>query len=244
MKITEATWIFLDTETTGIPKTGEPDPRIIELGWVAIKGMVIQGSSDFLINPGMPIPLEVQKITHITDEMVADKPGFEAVAQKFIAEFQKADFIAAYNAHFDRQMLNIEFDKLGAKLPEKTWLDPLIWSRTFSGAEDNKLATIAKQFKVSLENAHRADADAGASAQIMMKFFQWGVEEANFPDDVEQLKELERGWRSGNMAKASRDRSIKKNYMTGTPGQVAQNVYDNYNRDRLMKLGNRGRYGK
>lgn len=243
MKITEATWIFLDTETTGIPKSGEPDPRVIELGWVTIKGMVVEGSADFLINPGIPIPQIVQEITHITDEMVANEPGFDAVANKFMAEYQAADFIAAYNAQFDRQLLNIEYALLGSKLPEKIWLDPLIWSRTFVKSEDHKLATMAKKFDVSLENAHRADADAAASAQILMKFFQWGVDEANFPDDVEQLKELERGWRSGNMATMRMNKTIKNN-STGTPGQVAQNVYDNYNRDRLMKLANRGRYGK
>jgi DNA polymerase-3 subunit alpha (Gram-positive type) len=243
MKITEATWMFLDTETTGIPKTGEPDPRIIELGWVIIKTLQVEGGQDFLINPGEPIPEKVVQITHITDEMVAGKPKFDGVAETFFKDFERVDFIAAYNAKFDKQMLDFEFAQIGSKLPEKIWLDPLIWSRTFLKTTDHKLATMAKQFNVSLENAHRADADAAASAEIMMKFFSWGVDEANFPDDVEQLKDLEQGWLRGNMQTMRLNKTIKNN-STGTPGQVAQNVYDNYNRDRLMKLGNRGRYGK
>lgn len=243
MKITDATWMFLDTETTGIPKSGEPDIRIIELGWVTIKNMSVAGNQDFLINPGEPIPEKVQQITHITDEMVANEPTFDGIAPTFISAFQKADFIAAYNAKFDKQMLDFEFSKLGAKLPEKIWLDPLVWSRSFVQSSDHKLATMAKRFDVSLENAHRADADAAASAQIMMKFFQWGVEEANFPDDVEQLKELERGWGKANMTTMRMNKTIKNN-TTGVPGQLAQNVYDHYTRDRLMKLEGRGKWGK
>lgn len=243
MKITQANWIFLDTETTGIPKAGQPDPSIIELGWVKISNMQVQGTQDFLINPGEPIPPVVQKITHITDEMVANEPRFDVVANKFIADFRSADFIAAYNKDFDRKMLEIEFAKLGAKLPEKTWLDPLSWARFFMNTGDHKLGTIAKEFKVSLENAHRADADATASAEILMKFFQWGVEEAAFPDDVDMLKSNERMWRADANRKAGFAKKIKNN-MTGTPGQYAQDIYDNYNRDRLMKLGNRGRWGK
>jgi DNA polymerase III alpha subunit (gram-positive type) len=205
--------------------------------------MSVAGNQDFLINPGEPIPEKVQQITHITDEMVANQPMFDGVAQKFFAEFQQADFIAAYNAKFDKQMLDFEFNKLGSKLPEKIWLDPLVWARSFIQTADHKLASMAKQFNVSLENAHRADADAAASAEIMMKFFEWGMDEANFPDDVEQLKELERGWSKANMTTMRMNKTVKNN-MTGTPGQYAQNIYDNYNRDRLMKLANRGRWGK
>jgi len=241
MKITEATWMVLDTETTGLkPKEGA---QVIELGWCIIKSMAIEGSANFLINPGKPIPPEITKITGISDADVQGEPMFGDIAGKFFPEYSSADFILAYNAKFDRDMLEAEFTRIGSTLPQKLWLDPLIWARTFAQNPDNKLASMSKQFGVSLERAHRADADAAATAEIAMKFFQWGVEEAAFPDDVDQLKQLERGWRAGNMAKSSREKSIK-NTMTGEPGQYAQNVFDNYNRDRLMKLANRGRWGK
>jgi DNA polymerase III epsilon subunit family exonuclease len=227
MKITEATWMFLDTETTGLKP--EEGAQIIELGWVIVKKMQIVGSQDFLINPGKPIPPEITRLTHITDDMVADKGPFFDAAAPFLNAFRSCDFIAAYNKDFDRKMLDAEFQRLGASLPEKTWFDPLTWARKFSGASDNKLATIAKQFKVSLENAHRADADSAASVEVMLKFFEWGVDEAAFPDDVEMLKNSERMWRNDANAKARLDKSIKKN-MTGRPGEMAPDIYDSYYR--------------
>lgn len=241
MKITDAHWMFLDTETTGLkPEAGA---QIIELGWVSIKNMVIEGSTDHLINPGKPIPPEVSKINHIFDADVQGQPTFQEVMRKFLPEFMEADFIMAYNKDFDRKMLEAECSRVNITLPQKIWMDPIIWSRKFLGAGDNRLAAIAEKFKVSLENAHRADADAKASAEIAIKFFEWGVDEANFPDDVEQMKSNERGWRTQNNAQGKYARFVDAN-KTGTPNQVAQNVYDNYNRDRLFKLGNRGRWGK
>lgn len=234
MTITGAHWIFLDTETTGIPKKGQPEPSIIELGWCVVKNMQIEGSTDFLINPGSPIPPVVQNITHITDEMVQGEPAFKDIAHKFLAEYQEADFIAAFNKDFDRQMLEIEYKKLGIALPQKTWLDPLNWSRAFESDASHKLGDVAKRFNVSLENAHRADADAKASAEIMIRFFQWGIEEANFPDDVEALKSLEVGWRNSYRAKSRimqplKDPATGKVKFTGEPGKLP-NVADGVSR--------------
>lgn len=255
MKITTATWMFLDTETTGLKP--EEGAQIIELGWVTIKNMRIVANQDELINPGKPIPPFITKLTHISDQDVAGKPTFEGVASKFMAQFQAAEFIAAYNKDFDRKMLEVEFERVGLKLPEKEWLDPLTWARGFMQNADNKLTTVAQKFNVSLENAHRADADAAAAAEVLIKFFDWGVDEAAFPDDVEAMKEIEHGIFRNQRATANIMNPLKQNVvdpktgekrrkvvMTGTPGQVAQNVYDNYNRERLFKMMKAGRWGK
>ena len=239
--------MFLDTETTGLKP--EEGARVIEFGAAFVENGRVTDTWDFLINPEGPIPAHITKITGIDDKMVAKKPPFRDVAEALMVHFRHAEFVAAYNKDFDRKMLQSEFAKLGMKMPDLVWLDPLTWARAFAGAEDNKLATIAQQFKVDLTRAHRADADAEAGAKIMLDFFQWGVEEANFPDDVDELKKLERGWRSAHQAKQRimrplRDPETGKIKLTGTPDQVAQNVYDNYNRERLFKLMKVGRWGK
>ena len=249
MKLTEATWMFLDTETTGLkPKEGA---RVIEFGSAFVDTMRVSETYDFLINPEGPIPAKITQITGISDKHVANKPPFKDVAKSLMAQFNSSEFVAAYNKDFDRQMLEHEFAKFGMKMPELIWLDPMIWARSFAQAEDNKLKTIANQFGVDLSRAHRADADAEAGANVLIKFFQWGVEEANFPDDVEALKDLERSWKRSQRAQSGIMAPLRKSVdgkrpivMTGEPGEYAQNVYDNYNRDRLMKLGNRGRWGK
>lgn len=240
-KITDASWIFLDTETTGLKP--EEGARVIELGWCKINNMMIGDSADYLIDPGVEIPPEITKLNNITNGMVHGKPNFKRIAAKFLHDFKEATFVAAYNKDFDKMMLESEFKNLGMNLPEKIWLDPLSWSRAFIGGDmaDHKLATLANRFKVSLFNAHRADADAYVAAKIMIEFFKWGVDEANFPDDVDALKELERGWRRSFIKTASANKRMPH---TGVPGAYAQNVYDNFNRDRLFKLSKLGRWGR
>ena len=243
MKISDASWIFLDTETTGL-KVRE-GARVIEVGLVDVQNMAIGFSVDYLINPGVPIPPKITQITGITDQMVAKQGAFETKAQAIMQMLQGADFIAAYNKDFDREMLENEFKLLGMTMPDKVWLDPMTWARFFAGLESNTLKNVATQFKVSLENAHRADADAEASAKMMIKFIEWGTDQAGFPDDVEQLKTMERGWRKDMNAKSrilsplrqkSKDaegRTTNKVTMTGEPGKMPQDVYDSIQRGRV-----------
>lgn len=254
MKLTDATWMFLDTETTGLkPAEGA---RVIEFGAVSISNMEITESWDFLINPEGSVPAHITKITGIRDTDLENKPFFKDVASVLLQTLSNADFIAAYNKDFDRKMLEHEFQKVGMTMPNKVWLDPLTWARHFD-REGNKLTQLVDRFKIKLDRAHRADADAEAGAMVLIEFFKWGVDMAAFPDDVEALKNMERDWRKDYNAKSTILNPLKQNVtdpetgktqrkvvMTGEPGKYAQNVYDNYNRDRLMKLGNRGRWGK
>lgn len=242
MKISDSQWIFLDTETTGLKP--EEGARVIEVGLADIQGLEKPGFSiDYLINPGFPIPPEITRLTHITDADVSKKGGFDSYADVILHMINRADFIAAYNKDFDRKMLESEFSRLGMKMEDKVWLDPLTWARFFMDSDDHKLGTVAKRFEVNLENAHRANADAEAAAAIMVKFIAWGIDEAAFPDDIDALKELERGWRSQSSAKSKilsplRQKKVDpktgKNsrpiVTTGEPGKMAPDIYDNVNR--------------
>src|SRR5262249_6987607 len=73
---------LIDVETTG--KDGAVD-RIIEIGIVVGRGGEVVERFSWLINPGCPIPEESRAVHGITDEMVADKPPFAAVAAEILA---------------------------------------------------------------------------------------------------------------------------------------------------------------
>lgn len=244
MKISDASWIFLDTETTGL-KVSE-GARVIEVGLVDIQNMAIGFSVDYLINPGGPIPPKITQLTGITDQMVARQGAFDTKAKAIMQMLQGADFIAAYNKDFDRQMLENEFKLVGMTMPDKIWLDPMTWARFFINLESNTLKNVATQFKVSLENAHRADADAEASAKMMIKFIEWGTDQADFPDDVDQLKSMERDWRryANDRSKVLRPLRQKstdpvtgkitnKVVTTGKPGEMTPDIYDSVQRGRV-----------
>jgi DNA polymerase III epsilon subunit-like protein len=124
---------IFDTETTGLPKPSsaplDKQPRICEIGALVFDTdtMSVVAECSQLINPGIPMPEDVIKIHHITDEMVADQPRFD---QAFLGKdefptpiarlFTDVDYIVAHNAPFDVSLLQFEFDRLGLmyKLPQ------------------------------------------------------------------------------------------------------------------------------
>ncbi|MFF1793657.1 3'-5' exonuclease [Kitasatospora sp. NPDC058263] len=64
--------VVLDLETTGL---GD-DARIVEIGVVTTDRRVLL---DSLVNPGIPMPEEATRHNGITDAMLADRPGFDAL---------------------------------------------------------------------------------------------------------------------------------------------------------------------
>ena len=91
-------YVILDTETTGF----KADDEVIELGIIGMDGQTRYSS---LFKPKKTIPGEVIKIHGITNEAVADAPGFlEALPE--IMEALKDKKVLVYNARFDVKMLN------------------------------------------------------------------------------------------------------------------------------------------
>src|SRR4029079_12830913 len=155
---------LLDVETTGRDASVD---RVVELGIVVGRRGEVVARYNSLLHTGMPIPAEVTAIHHITDEMVKDKPRFEAVASE-IANALQGCVPAAYNALFDRAFLMGEFSRAkvdGGGAPALTreveWLDPLVWARAIQESEKSRaLGDVAARLGVKLETAHRAQDDA------------------------------------------------------------------------------------
>ncbi len=162
---------LLDVETTGRDASVD---RVVEVGIVIGRHGDVVARYNWLINPGIPIPAEVTAVHHITDEMVADKPRFEAVASE-IAQALRGCVPAAYNAMFDRAFMMSEFaraktDTTGvqALARDVEWVDPLVWAREVQEGEKSRaLGDVAARLGVELEKAHRAQDDAEAALRVL-----------------------------------------------------------------------------
>ena len=95
-----------------------------------------------------------------------------------------------------RKFFENEYRIAGKTMPDQPWVDPLIWARQLLSMKDNKLGTIANHFKVSLERAHRADADAVATAQVVIEFLKNHDVDNNMPDDLWMMMRNQEGWRA------------------------------------------------
>lgn len=161
--------IFYDTETTGV--RAEKD-RIIE---IAAYDPVNDRSFEQLINPGCRIPPDATAIHHISDEMVANAPSFDVVAQEFI-KFCEGDvvLIAHNNDGFDYHFIKAEFGRAGISLPAWKFLDSLKWARRYRcDLPRHTLQFLREIYGIAANNAHRALDDV----IVLHKVFSYMVDD-------------------------------------------------------------------
>ena len=105
--------VVFDLETTGLDLVND---RIIQISYIKVSPNDAEGEEQrksLFVNPGISIPLVVQELTGITDEMVKDAPTFKQLAKSLADTFTGCDF-AGYNSNrFDVPMLAEEFLRAG-----------------------------------------------------------------------------------------------------------------------------------
>jgi len=147
---------IVDLETTGADPSRD---HITEIGILVTEGgnLVDQWSS--LINPGVPIPLRIQELVGITDEMVESAPDFRQVADDVMQRLESAVFVA-HNVRFDYNFLRNAYERLGQQ-----WSAPVMCSVKFSRALDPEysrhgLDAIIARNNYHIDSRHRALDDA------------------------------------------------------------------------------------
>ena len=161
-------YVVFDIETTGFsPVTN----RIIEIGAVKVENGEITERFSTFVNPQVPIPFHIEKLTSINDSMVMDADPIEVVLPRFL-EFVGDAILVAHNANFD-----VSFIKENAKrqrIPvDFTYVDTVGIARALlTGQSKYTLDAVAKTLGISLENHHRAVDDAECTAEIFVKFIE------------------------------------------------------------------------
>ena len=176
------TCVVFDIETTGF---GSVNDQIIEIGAVkVVNGQIVDKYSTF-INPDIPIPYHITQLTSITDDMVMDSPKIDVILPEFL-EFCGDAVLVAHNASFDVGFINKKAEFLGIET-DFTVVDTVGIARLLLPHLSRfKLNVVAKELGISLENHHRAVDDAGATAEIFVKFIEMLEEKG-----VTTLEELE-----------------------------------------------------
>ncbi|MBQ2406849.1 MAG: PolC-type DNA polymerase III [Lachnospiraceae bacterium] len=177
----DETYVVFDIETTGFSPVNN---KIIEIGAVKVtNGEIVDRFSTF-VNPEVPIPFEIEKLTSINDSMVMEADTIETVLPQFM-EFIDGTILVAHNANFDVSFIrenckrqDIDFDY--------TYVDTVAIARTLlTGQAKYTLDAVAKTLGISLDNHHRAVDDAECTAEIFVKFIAMLKK-----DDIMTLSEL------------------------------------------------------
>ncbi|MDG1974150.1 MAG: exonuclease domain-containing protein [Flavobacteriaceae bacterium] len=155
---------FFDLETTGVNVSLD---RIVEISILKIFPNGNKESKTWLVNPGVPIPLEASNIHGITNDIVKNEPLFKMIASDIKSMINNCD-LAGFNSNkFDipllaEELLRCEID---FSLDNVATIDV---QNIFHKMEQRTLSA-AYQFYCgkSLDNAHSSKADTLATYEVL-----------------------------------------------------------------------------
>jgi DNA polymerase III subunit epsilon len=188
--------VFLDFETTGLDVASD---RIIELGFVK---MLPDGSRTSLvqrINPGVEVSKKATKVTgiHTMDATgLFWGPPLRKVGQECAAFLDGCDLAGFNQIAFDVPLWLAECERHGIEfaLGDRSQVDVRIlfhqketgWDRFLMGPR-NLSAAVRHYCGRELENAHSAEADCNATADVLLAQL---VRYQDLPRDVPGLHEF------------------------------------------------------
>ena len=167
--------VVLDTETTGMNMTGQPQigHNIIEIGAVEVINRRLTGRTFHVyIKPPREVDEEAIRVHGITNEFLQDKPVFAEIADDFLAFIKGAELII-HNAPFDVAFMDQEFSYLKNPPPKTaemcTVTDSLQLARKMYPGKRNNLDALCD--RLGIDNSRRVLHGALLDAEILADVF-------------------------------------------------------------------------
>ena len=146
--------IILDTETTGLEV--EQGHRLIEVGCIELKNRrPTNNNFHRYVNPQRAVDYGAQQVHGLSNDFLADKPLFAAIATE-LWEYLKGAELIIHNAPFDVGFLNREFALAGhpQKLDQICKItDTVSMARRLHPGQKVNLDALCKRY--SVDNSHR-----------------------------------------------------------------------------------------
>lgn len=150
---------IIDVETTG--KTN----RITEICILKYNGNKIVDEFTSLVNPKTPIPVEITTLTGIDNDMVANAPTFDKIANKIIEITEDSVFVA-HNVNFDYNVIVKEFKQIELDFRRKKLCTIRLSKKLIPKQKSYNLDNLCTALEIPIENRHRAKGDAEATAKL------------------------------------------------------------------------------
>ncbi|MGE0173517.1 MAG: exonuclease domain-containing protein [Oligoflexales bacterium] len=191
-------YIVFDIETTG----GNPEKNgITEICALRYRDGKVVDSFNTLVNPKIPVPPIVRRMTGITNAMLKDAPLIEEVMPKFV-EFIKNDILVSHNTIGDLKFLRYFSHQTTESAISNLYLCTHILSeKLLADAPRKSLKGLKQHLNIdSTSKLHRAEADAEVTLTLFTilkeKMRAFGVktiaDAIRFQGDYESLCRI--GW--------------------------------------------------
>lgn len=160
--------IIFDTETTGLDPR---DDRVIEIGGVELYNRFPTGRTFhvYINAQGRAIHPDALAVHGISEEHLADKPGFHDIAEDFMAFVEGATLIA-HNANFDMGFINAELARLGiGPIAGDRVVDTLALARRRHPMGPNSLDALCRRY--GIDNARRTKHGALLDSELLAEVY-------------------------------------------------------------------------
>ena len=158
-------YVVFDLETTG----KNPDTcGIVEIAAIRVENGEIVETFQSLVNPGMPIEKEAQKVHHISQADIEQSPKTKDIWADFI-KFIGQDLLIAHNGYgFDFKIIDQVSKELGYPRFTNIRYDSLILARNLFPGKQNSIDALADRYKLDAGTRHRALDDV----KVLHEIFQ------------------------------------------------------------------------
>jgi DNA polymerase-3 subunit epsilon len=155
--------VFVDIETNGLDHV---QGRVVEVAAIRVEGGKVVREFRQLIDPGLPLPQSITRLTGISDVDLKDAPLFMAVADELAGVLAGAIFVA-HNVRFDYSFLKQEFERIGKDFKPAQLCTVRLSRALYPEYRTHKLQDLITRHNLHVSARHRAYDDAHALWQFM-----------------------------------------------------------------------------
>jgi DNA polymerase-3 subunit epsilon len=161
--------VILDLETTGVDVESD---RVIQVGMARLEPGDADGGDpetmSELVDPGVPVPDDVQGLTGITEAMLEGAPAFDELAPRINAFVEGADLCGYNAASFDVPFLEMAFERCGRTFNRRPGAKVLDVLRIFQKKEPHTLErAVAYYTGRPARQSHRALSDVLDTGSVL-----------------------------------------------------------------------------
>ncbi|MCA1647811.1 MAG: GIY-YIG nuclease family protein [Chloroflexi bacterium] len=161
-------FVVVDLETTGGSATYD---RVMEVAAIRFEGGVIRERIDRLVEPGVPIPPFVTRITGINAALVRGRQSFESLLPDLRRLFEGA-VVVAHNASFDCNFLTNSFKRAGLPADFERLCTLRLARRLIPGLHSYRLDSLCAFLGFTFVQRHRAGPDAEATLSLLQHLIE------------------------------------------------------------------------
>lgn len=154
-----------DIETTG---SGIKGNRITEICVIIVQNGKVVDEYSSLVNPSQAIPLYIESLTGINDEMVGNAPQFSEIADE-VEKITKECVFVAHNVNFDYNIVKAEFANIGRDYKRKRICTVRLTKKLIPGLFSYSLGNICTSINIPHLDRHRAKGDCDATVTLFQR---------------------------------------------------------------------------